>query len=141
MKENLECKEIAYKAQSIETIEFGILSMKHVTATLKEVFHAEPPKHKDSARCLIFKPEVMERMKDNYEMDMEIEVLEGDEVEAHEALEALSRNIGLDKHMSNSEGPCSECASSASSASNIFRLSRNERIHTISKRPYQGFIQ
>jgi hypothetical protein len=41
----------------------------------------------------------MDRMKDTYEMDMEIKILEGDEAEAHEAHEAHSGGVGLDKHI------------------------------------------
>jgi hypothetical protein len=74
IKMNLEYKEIPYKPQSIETVEFGVLSQKGVTQTLKDVFHAEPPKHKGSTRNLVFSQHVLDRMKDTYEMDIEIEV-------------------------------------------------------------------
>ena len=43
IKDSLDWKEIPYKPQSIETVEFGVLSLKSVIQTLKEVFHAEPP--------------------------------------------------------------------------------------------------
>ncbi|MGC1134746.1 MAG: hypothetical protein WA941_18105, partial [Nitrososphaeraceae archaeon] len=85
IKANLQSKEIQYKPQSIETVEFGILSQKEVISTLKNVFGAKPPKHTGSARSLVFSQHVLDRMKDTYEMDVEIKV----GFETHETLETL----------------------------------------------------
>ncbi|MGC1132915.1 MAG: DUF4326 domain-containing protein [Nitrososphaeraceae archaeon] len=85
IKANLQSNEIQYKSQSIETVEFGILSQKEVISTLKNVFGAKPPKHTGSARSLVFSQHVLDRMKDTYEMDVEIKV----GFETHETLETL----------------------------------------------------
>jgi hypothetical protein len=85
IKANLQWKEIPYKPQSIETVEFGVLSQKEVTSKLKNVFGAKPPKHTASRRKLVFSQHVLDRMKDTYEMDVEIEV----DFETHETLETL----------------------------------------------------
>jgi hypothetical protein len=74
MKMNLQWKEIPYKPQSIETVEFGVLSQKEITQTLKEIMKAEPAKHTGSSRRLVFSQDVLDRMKDTYDIDIEIEV-------------------------------------------------------------------
>jgi hypothetical protein len=71
---NVESKPIPLKPQSIETVEFGAKSQKGIIQTLKEVFQAEPPRRNGSSRRLVFKQNVLDRMKDTYEMDIEIEV-------------------------------------------------------------------
>ena len=73
LKMNVEWKDIPYKAQSIETVEFGVISQKQVGSILKNVFGGEPPKHKGSNRKLVFSQYVLGRMKDIYE-SIEIEV-------------------------------------------------------------------
>jgi hypothetical protein len=73
-KANVDWKEIPFKPQSIETVEFGVVSQKRLIQTLKEVFHAEPPRRNGSNRRLVFKQNVLDRMKDTYEMDIEIQV-------------------------------------------------------------------
>lgn len=104
IKMNVEWKEIPFKPQSIETVEFGVLSLKGVIQTLKDVFNAEPPKHRGSARELVFSQKVLDRMKDTYEMDVEINVQESDNLinETHETDETLS--IGIDRYSNHSSG-------------------------------------
>jgi hypothetical protein len=100
IKMNVEWKDVPFKPQSIETVEFGVLSLKGVIQTLKDVFSAEPPKHTGSARELVFSQKVLDRMKDIYDMDIEIKVdfktLETLDAknETHETLETLSIGIG-----------------------------------------------
>jgi hypothetical protein len=53
------------------------------------VFGAKPPKHTSSVRSLIFSQYILDRMKDTYEMDIEIKV----DFETHETLETLSGDI------------------------------------------------
>ena len=48
--------------------------------TLKEVFHARPPKHTGSARRLVFSQHVLDVIKDTYEMNVELKV----DFETHE---------------------------------------------------------
>ena len=98
IKANLQWKEIPYKQQSIETVEFGVLSQKEVTLTLKNVFGAKPPKHTGSARSLVFSQHVLDRMKDTYEMDVEIEV----DFETHETLETHFGSTGDESNNSDS---------------------------------------
>jgi hypothetical protein len=74
LKMNVEWKDIQYKAQSIETVEFGVISQKQVGSILKNVFGGTPPKHTGSARRLIFPQHVLDRMKHIYEMNIEIKV-------------------------------------------------------------------
>ena len=85
IKMNVEWEDVPHKAQSIETVEFGTLSQKGVSLTLKNVFGAKPPKHTASSRSLIFSQHVLDRMKDTYEMNIEIKV----DFETHETLETL----------------------------------------------------
>jgi ribosomal protein S27E len=98
IKANLQWKEIPYKQQSIETVEFGVLSQKEVTLTLKNVFGAKPPKHTGSARSLVFSQHVLDRMKDTYEMDVEIEV----DFETHGTLETHFGSTGNESNYSDS---------------------------------------
>jgi hypothetical protein len=96
LKMNLEWKDIPYKPQSIETVEFGVLSLKGVIQTLKEVFHAEPPRHIGSTRSLVFSQDVLDRMRDTYDIDIEIKV----DFETHETLETLFVGISKDSNHS-----------------------------------------
>jgi hypothetical protein len=74
LKFDVDWKPIPFRPQSIETVEFGILSQKGVIQTLKDVFHAQPPNRHGSSRRLVFSDVVLDRMKDTYEMDIEIVV-------------------------------------------------------------------
>ena len=75
MEYNLEgWKDIPFKPQSIETVEFGVISQKQVGSVLKNVFGGMPPKHTGSSRRLIFSQHVLDRMKDIYETNIEIDV-------------------------------------------------------------------
>lgn len=90
LKMNLDWKEIPHRPQSIETVEFGALSLKVVIQTLKDVFHAQPPRHTGTSRTLVFSEEILGRMRDTYEIDIDIKV----GFETLETLETLS--VGID---------------------------------------------
>ena len=98
---NVEYKDIPFKPQSIETVEFGVLSQKGVIQTLKEVFHGAPPKFHGNNRKLIFSQKIIDRMAEVYDIDVEVMVQEGEDADAS-ALRALRTDrthVGLDRHM------------------------------------------
>jgi hypothetical protein len=103
LKTNVEYKEIPFKPQSIETVEFGVLSQKGVVQTLKEVFQAAPPKFHSNSRKLIFSQEIINRMAEVYEIDIEAIIQEEDvdttSVRTHRALRTHRTHVGLDRHM------------------------------------------
>ncbi|MGH9982982.1 MAG: hypothetical protein ACRD8W_03400 [Nitrososphaeraceae archaeon] len=96
LKLNVDYKDIPFKPQSIETVEFGILSQKGVIQTLKEVFQAEPPKYHSNSRRLIFSTEIIDRMAEVYDIDVEVNVQEDDTLRTHRTLRT---HVGLDKHI------------------------------------------
>lgn len=103
LKMNVDYKEIPFKPQSIETVEFGVLSQKGVIQTLKEVFHAEPPKYHSNNRKLIFSTKIVDRMAEVYDIDVEIKIHEEGEEESESlrTLRTLRTHVGLDKHIEN----------------------------------------
>ena len=92
-------KILQFKAQSIETVEFGVISQKQVGSILKNVFGGTPPKHTGSTRRLIFPQHVLDRMKHIYEMNIEIKV----DFETHETL-----GLGLGLGTNGTDGTVSE---------------------------------
>ena len=95
LKCNVDYKDIPFKPQSIETVEFGVLSQKGVIQTLKEVFQAEPPKYHSNSRKLIFSTKIIDRMTEVYDIDVDIKVHEGED-RTHRTDRT---HIGLDEHM------------------------------------------
>jgi hypothetical protein len=89
MKMNLDWNPIPNKPQSIETTQFGVLSIKTMIQTLKEVFHAEPPRHTGTSRTLVFSKNILDKMKDTYEINIDVKV----GFETLETLETLSVSI------------------------------------------------
>lgn len=89
IKTNLEgWKDIQFRPQSIETVEFGDISQKQVGSILKNVFGGVPPKHTGSSRRLVFKQQVLDRMKDIYEtVDVNVDL------ESSESLDNYDRPI------------------------------------------------
>jgi hypothetical protein len=98
LKMNVDYKDIPFKPQSIDTVEFGVLSQKGVTQTLKEVFQATPPKHKGNDRRLIFSTTIIDRMAEVYDIDVEVKIHEGDDLGAYGTHGA---HVGLDAHIDN----------------------------------------
>jgi hypothetical protein len=84
IKSNVEWKDIQYKAQSIETVEFGVISQKEVGSLLRNVFGGEPPKHTGSSRKLIFSQQTLDRMKDIYEtVDVNVDLETSETLDDH----------------------------------------------------------
>ena len=125
LKTNVEYKEIPFKPQSIETVEFGVLSQKGVIQTLKEVFQAAPPKFHSNSRKLIFSQKIIDRMAEVYDIDVEVMVKEGEDADAA-ALRTHRTDrthVGLDRHIDNNgdnsheENPIKERAANPKQAS------------------------
>jgi hypothetical protein len=88
VKSNVECNDIPYKPQSIETVEFGVISQKQVGSLLKNVFGGVPPTHTGSSRKLIFSQDVLDRMKDIYEtVDVNVDFANSESLDDHTMLE------------------------------------------------------
>jgi hypothetical protein len=106
IESNVEWKPITFKPQSIETIEFGVISQKQIGSILRNVFGGEPPKHTGSSRRLVFSQNVLDRMKDIYEtVDIQVDF------ETHESLDDHTRfefgTDGTDGTLSGSTSPYS----------------------------------
>jgi hypothetical protein len=68
VKETLQGKDIPYKPQSYDTVEFGPISQKGIIQTLKEVFGAKPPdKRHGNSRALVFDKSKLERLSKIYD--------------------------------------------------------------------------
>jgi hypothetical protein len=90
IKMNVDWNPIPNKPQSIETTQFGVLSVKSVIQTLKEIFHAEAPRHTGNSRTLVFSKNILDKMKETYEINIDIKV----GFDTLETLETLS--VGID---------------------------------------------
>jgi hypothetical protein len=123
LKTNVEYKEIPFKPQSIETVEFGVLSQKGVIQTLKEVFQAAPPKYHSNSRKLIFSQDIIDRMGEFYDIDIEIMIQEGDDTATLRTHRTDRTYVGLDRHIDNNgdnsheENPIKERAANPKQAS------------------------
>jgi hypothetical protein len=87
IESNVEYKPITFKPQSIETVEFGVISQKQIGSILKNVFGGVPPKHTGSSRRLIFSQHVLDRMKDIYEtVDVDVDFETSESLDDHTSL-------------------------------------------------------
>ena len=94
VKEILPGNENISKPQSYESVDFGVLSQKEITQTLKEVFGATPPKHTGKNRTLIFDKSVLERLDKIHGLSADIIIQrQGETHETHET------HVGLDRHI------------------------------------------
>jgi hypothetical protein len=75
---------------SYDTEDFGTLSQKKIIGILKDVFGAEPPRHIDTTKKLIFNKNKFDRLDSVYNLELEIKVGRG---------LGEKNNVGLDKHM------------------------------------------
>jgi hypothetical protein len=140
LKTNVEYKEIPFKPQSIETVEFGVLSQKGVIQTLKEVFQAAPPKYHSNSRKLIFSQKIIDRMTEVYDIDVEIMIQEGEDADAA-ALRTHRTDrthVGLDRHM---EGPGDSTDNSDSSHDeNGVKASQDRPATDTKKASYASYV-
>jgi hypothetical protein len=74
IKNDLKGSEIKGKPMSYDTDEFGVLSQNAVVSILKDVFGAEPPRHRGSANKLIFNKDKLDRLENIYNLELEIKV-------------------------------------------------------------------
>jgi hypothetical protein len=89
IRETLPGKDIPYKPQSYDTVEFDIISQKEIVQALKDVFGAERSRDKKSRR-LIFDPSKLERLSKIYDLSIEVQVV------THMT---LVTHVGLDRHL------------------------------------------
>jgi hypothetical protein len=93
VKETLQGKDIPYKPQSYDTVEFGAISQKGIIETLQQVFAAKSGKRHPGIKTLTFDKDKLQRLGKIYELTTDISVKVG--VEDVEHVE----DIGLDKHL------------------------------------------
>jgi hypothetical protein len=82
LKSELDGKEIVSKPHSYSTERYGIISQKQVTKILKENFGADKPLHHGDANQLIFNRDILERLKNTYEVEIDVEAnigIDGDD--------------------------------------------------------------
>jgi hypothetical protein len=96
VKETLQGKDIPYKPQSYDTVEFGIISQKGIIETLQHVFGAKPTK-RHSGRSLIFDQNKLERLSRIYDLSIDVKV--GPLLSTGVADVADVAHVGLDKHL------------------------------------------
>jgi hypothetical protein len=87
VRETLQGKDILYKPQSYDTVEFGVISQKGIIETLIDVFGAKQVK-RHSGRSLILDDSKLQRLANIYELSIDVKVDVADV--AH---------VGLDKHL------------------------------------------
>jgi hypothetical protein len=89
IKERLHGKDIPYKPQSFDTVEYGIISQKGIIETLIQVFGAERSRDKKS-RKLMFSDLKLEKLSKIYDLSLEVKVVTHMTHVTH---------VGLDRHL------------------------------------------
>ena len=96
-----ECpgSSIPHKPLSYQSADYGEISRKGVTEICKDVFSAVPPRRHGSSSRLIFDQKKLEQLMHFYNSSLTVKVKEnGEDGEDGED----NRNVGLDKHLTNS---------------------------------------
>jgi hypothetical protein len=75
IKETIQGQEIPNRPMSYETLEFGTLSQKRITATLEQIFGAKRPKHKGEIRRLIFDQDRLRKLERKYSIQINVKVM------------------------------------------------------------------
>jgi hypothetical protein len=91
IRDDLRGVEVRGKPMSFDTDDFGILSQKKIMSILKDVFGAEPARHTDNKKKLIFNKSKFDRLDSVYNLELEIKVGRG--------VSGQKESIGLDKHI------------------------------------------
>jgi hypothetical protein len=78
IKDLLQGSDIHDKPQSYDSVEYGIISQKEITQVLKDVFGANKPRHHGKVNRLIFNREKLERVGKVYDLDVDVQVVEGE---------------------------------------------------------------
>jgi hypothetical protein len=94
IKQTLQGKDMPYKPQSYDTVEFGIISQKGIVETLIQVFGSKPVK-RHSGRSLIFDQNKLQKLDKIYRLSIDVKVGTSDAV----ADVADVADVGLDKHL------------------------------------------
>jgi hypothetical protein len=89
IKDTLEGKDIPYKPQSYDSVEFSVISQKGTVETLVQVFGAQRSRDKAS-RKLIFDASKLDRLSKVYDLSVDVQVMTHMTHVTH---------IGLDKHL------------------------------------------
>jgi len=101
IKRVLEGNDLPNRPQSYDSVDYGIISQKEITEILMDVFGGVKPKSHKHARSLIFNQDKLEKLGRNYDLEVDIQVIEaGGTHRTHGTL------VGLDKHIL--EGPINE---------------------------------
>lgn len=79
---NLEGTEIPGRNLSCDTSEFGVISQKEVTETLKHVFGAKTKKT-GGVKHLEFNSAKLQRVGKVYNLEVQVQILKGDEIRDH----------------------------------------------------------
>jgi hypothetical protein len=90
VKNTLQGKDIPYKPQSYDTVEFGTISQKGIIESLQQVFDAKPGKRHPGIKTLTFDKDKLQRLSKVYDLSKQVSVkLSVEDVE----------DIGLDRHI------------------------------------------
>jgi hypothetical protein len=103
-------------AQTFMSVEFGSLSQKDITQTLEEVFGAVKSKSHKKGRKLIFNQKVLDKLDKIYNLDVDIQVVEGEGGThgthgTHVGLDGYTSEESRDKENEESEDKSIEIAS------------------------------
>jgi hypothetical protein len=82
------------KPQTFQSVEFGQLSQKEITQTLKDLFGATKSRHHGDANKLVFDKGKLERLGKIYELSIEVKVTDNEN--GIDGIDGIL--VGLDKH-------------------------------------------
>jgi hypothetical protein len=95
IKDTLQGKEIPYRPQSYDSVEFGVISQKEITQTLREVFGDNTPKKRHgNSRVLVFDKLKLDKLSKIYDID-KVQVVTG----SSSPHMPHSPHVGLDRHI------------------------------------------
>jgi hypothetical protein len=103
VKETLQGKDIPYKPQSYDTVEYGIISQKGIIETLIEVFGAKPSRNRRESRKLVFDYDKLVKLSKIYQLSIDVKVGTTSDSDVTDVTDVTL--VGLDRHLNQqSEG-------------------------------------
>ncbi len=97
VKKELNGEDI--KAQTIETPDFGPISQKEITKILRDMFKAKPSKRHDKPRAWVLDNDVIKKLGNVYDLDIEVKVETKEKSDASDASDASTDSIGMEKYI------------------------------------------
>jgi hypothetical protein len=107
VKKELNGEDI--KAQTIQTPDFGPISQKEIIKILKDMFKAKPSKRHDKPRSWVLDNDVIKKLGNVYDLDIEVKVetttnkKDKEKSDASDASDASTDSIGMEKYIQEME--------------------------------------